>query len=135
MRRDILLKVGSWLVAIAWMGAVFFLSLQPHVPGPDLFPHQDKAEHFIAYAVLAYLTGASLLKTSSKLSPPALFVTVVCWCGLYGLVLEIIQSHIGRDFSLLDELANVAGAIAGILVLRSGFIEKISASLFGNRGG
>jgi VanZ family protein len=121
------------MVAIAWMGAVIFFSLQPPSHGPDLFQHQDKVEHLIAYAVMAYLIGTSLLKTSSKFSRPVLFVTVVCWCGLYGLVLEIIQSHIRRDFSLLDELANIAGAVIGICVLRSGLIGKISARLFHSR--
>lgn len=123
MRWNSFIKVGLWLAATAWMGAVIFFSLQPPSSGPDLFPYQDKVQHFIAYAVMAYLSGASLLKTFSNFSRPALFAAVVCWCGLYGLVLELIQSRIGRDFSLLDELANVAGAVAGVLVLRSGLIR------------
>ena len=130
MRRDTLHKVGLWLVATVWMGAVLLYSLKPHVPGPDFFPHQDKVEHLTAYTVMACLIGVSLMKTSSKLSRPALFVIVVCWCGLYGLVIEIIQSHMERDFSMLDELANISGAIIGICILRSGLIGKISTKLF-----
>ena len=135
MRSDTLLKVGLWLVATAWMGAVLLYSLEPHGSGPNLFPHQDKAEHFTAYTIMAYLIGSSLIKTSSKLSRSALLIIVVCWCGLYGLVIEIIQANMDRDFSMLDETANVAGSVVGILILRSGLIGKISARLFPNRSG
>ena len=71
----------------------------------------DKMVHFAAYFALGAMAAAG-----SRSRP------LVVWAVL-GLILlggaEIIQSYVGRDMSLLDELANSVGAIAGTIMARS----------------
>jgi len=89
--------------------AIAYLSL---LPGSDLpqMSHKDKLAHFVAYAVLA---GPSLVAFGR-----ARWAAVFAGCTVYGVALEIGQSlaGTGRDASLLDGLANMTGAGAGVAI-------------------
>ena len=50
----------SLLLAIGWMGTIFFLSHQPSLPTPSLFEHQDKLFHGGAYGLLGLLLAVAL---------------------------------------------------------------------------
>ncbi|HVZ70189.1 MAG TPA: VanZ family protein [Rhizomicrobium sp.] len=75
-------------------------------PGGIGFNVWDKLQHFAAYALLAGLITVALEARKWWL-----------W-GLLGLIayggcLEILQSLVGRDMSVGDEMANTLGVIAG----------------------
>ncbi len=101
-------KLFLWVPALGWMSLIFYLSHQPAGPVEPLFPHQDKVFHFIAYFVLA-----TFLCVALKRRHYSLFIAVII-AAIYGISDEIHQGFIpGRDVSLLDWLADFAGALAG----------------------
>ena len=71
----------------------------------------DKVLHFEAYFVLGAMAAAAF-----KSRKPVL--RAVIGLILLGGVLEIVQSYVGRDMSIWDELANTAGAISGAVIAR-----------------
>jgi len=66
----------------------------------------DKLLHFLAYFALGAMAAAAL-----KNRLPVVWACLGLM--LLGGVLEIIQGFTGRDMSAYDELANVAGVVAG----------------------
>jgi VanZ family protein len=114
------LQTLSLLLALAWMGGIFFLSHQPSLPTPSLFEHQDKLFHGGAYGLLGLLLAGALFDPARPWR-----MLLVAWLlgSLYGLSDEFHQSFIpGRDADLLDALADSAGAwlgaLAGTLAMR-----------------
>ena len=71
----------------------------------------DKLLHFMAYFALGAMAAAAL-----KRRGPALWACLGLM--LLGGVLEIVQGFTGRDMSAYDELANVAGVVAGAVTAR-----------------
>ncbi len=71
----------------------------------------DKALHFIAYFGLAAMAAAGLRSRRAVFG--ASFGLIVL-----GGILEIVQGFTGRDMSFYDELANIAGVIAGAVTAR-----------------
>ena len=99
------------LAAIALMVAIGVLSL---LPVADLPPVEgsDKLKHFIAYLALGL---AMTVRAGPGHALRAFLVTVG-----YGALIEIAQAlaPTGREFSLLDEGANMLGAgLASALML------------------
>lgn len=100
-----------------WLFFVFVLSVYP-IEGKGAIPHADKALHFAMYAVTCALLYV-VLKGNGKFKSP-LFVAVLLSAS-YGLLMEVIQGFTAtRSFSLLDESANVLGALsaAGYIALK-----------------
>lgn len=94
------------IVAIALAATIAYLSLTPSSAAPRL-QWSDKVQHFIAYAAL---TGPLAIAFGRKR-----FVWAVVVATAYGLLMEFAQGWMTADRvpSLLDTLANIAGAIAG----------------------
>jgi VanZ family protein len=67
----------------------------------------DKLLHFAAYGTLGFLGVLALM---GRLTLP-----MVCALSFTGGLLELAQSAVGRDASLLDAIANTLGATAGAL--------------------
>ena len=88
---------------------VIGLSLNPRpesVLGPlSLY---DKAGHFAAYVVLAFLA----LRVSVRRGVLALFV-VVSACAALGGAIEIIQPSVGRHRDIVDFLVDLGGSVTG----------------------
>lgn len=107
----------SLLLALAWMGWIFYLSHQPTLGFPPLFPHQDKLMHFTAYAVLGgFLLGALAVPPSGHGARQVLLATIVA--SLYGASDEIHQAFVpGRNPDVIDWLADTAGALTAALLL------------------
>jgi len=124
MHKPTLPRILPVAIAVGWMVATAYLTLSPKGGGPDLFPGQDKAEHFLAYALMGYLVSASINRMMPALSRRSTTLVAILWCGLYGFVLELVQIMVGRHFSLFDELANVVGAAAGGWMFYAGHVEK-----------
>ncbi|HEX7004215.1 MAG TPA: VanZ family protein [Trueperaceae bacterium] len=107
-RRSLLWR----LAPLAWMALVFILSNQPDIAEPFEIPDwlpADKLVHAGLYAVLAallYLAG---------LGPVASVVVT----ALYGVTDEIHQMFVpGRNPELLDLLADLVGAVAGVWLVQ-----------------
>ena len=67
----------------------------------------DKALHFIAYFGLAGIATVGLNRPR-----PAIWAAV--GLAVFGGVLEIVQSFVGRDAEWGDELANILGVCSGL---------------------
>ena len=97
-----------FLSALVVFVAITVLSLMPHRTNLTI-PTNDKVGHFIAYAVFSLnilLLGKNIMQyTVSTL----LIVT-------YGILIEFLQSFVGRETSFYDFLANSAGVSIGIVL-------------------
>lgn len=95
-----------------WPVLTFVLwgQLQPDVPNfvPEI---NDKLLHFFAYFVLGAMAGGAV-RTRGRVKWAVLGLIAV------GAAIELLQSYVGRETSLLDVAANGAGAIAGALLAR-----------------
>ncbi|WP_321488596.1 hypothetical protein [uncultured Hyphomonas sp.] len=97
------------IAAICLMIAIGVLSL---LPSNDLPPVEgpDKLKHFIAYGSLG---GAMAIAAGPGRALRAFLMTIG-----YGALMEVAQAlaPTGRDFSILDEVANILGAGLGTAV-------------------
>ena len=112
--RPALLLLGVRVVF--WSTLLFtFLSAQlPETHAPHLFPW-DKAEHFVAFYVLATLAAAAY--------PRVPLVVLGLWLSLFGCMIELVQAlpFIHRDCDIRDWIADtlaVAAALAPMAVGR-----------------
>lgn len=100
-----------WAALILWLS----VSAPPNLPDVNFF-EPDKLAHMFVYGVLAFLIlwGFSKSQTVSK----KMLQWTAFGCSLYGFVLECVQYFLctGRYFENLDNLANIIGAILGVLI-------------------
>ena len=104
------------LLLVLYCGLIFFLSHQPTLPMPMLFPNQDKLVHASAYAVMGLLAWRffSHLFTTQLL----LVASSIIFCSVYGVSDEFHQSFIdGRDADVWDWLADTIGASLMVYML------------------
>lgn len=112
-----------WLfraLTLGWMALIFFLSSQPDVPAPELFPQQDKVAHLLVFGVLGLLLALSL-------SPPVVatwwrVLLITALVMAYGVTDELHQYFVpGREASAWDIVADtVGGFLAGTFLLWQG---------------
>ena len=116
-----------WLrktLAILYLAVVAVLSLMPayELPHFTVFAGIDKVVHFSMYFGLAILACWSIEIDRKRMAPIySLLAGVFC----YGVLMEILQRtmHNGRNFEFRDMLANLSGAIVGIIVYR--YLDKL----------
>ena len=104
---------------VLWLIIVSTISL---IPGNDipsqilLFPNFDKVIHFGMYFVLVLFLVFPLLKIKAVNTYLIAFLIAV----LLGGILEILQATIAinRTGSYIDFLANLSGAIFGLIVYK-----------------
>ena len=97
------------ILTIFYASLIFVLSSFPKVPTIER-PFLDKLEHVIEYSVLGFLTVSCFKKIDRKTIILAILIT-----SLYGVLDEFHQYFVpGRDFSILDMLADSLGSIVGI---------------------
>ena len=70
----------------------------------------DKLLHFAAYFGLSVMAGAAVRRRKTAILGASAWC---CWAAL-----EVIQGYVGRDPSVYDEYANVAGVLAGTICAR-----------------
>jgi VanZ family protein len=106
------------LALLAWVTVLALLSLSPSVRAPVGLQLWDKLNHFIAYAVLAWLC-LRMLGARQQVSAR---LKLVVWllCMAYGLLLEVLQwlMALGRSWEAGDLLANGCGALAICVLFR-----------------
>ncbi len=96
-------SLARWLFLPA-LAIVMWGELKPSTHGPEAI--WDKVLHFAAYFGLAGIATIALGRR--KASFWAAFALAV-----FGGILEIVQSFVGRDAEWGDELANVIGVCLG----------------------
>ncbi len=108
-----------WLLALAWMGGIYFLSGQSNLPLPvegwwsGLL---SWSAHFTEYAVLAGLLWLAL-RLSPKLARHATAIAFAL-AALYALSDEVHQSFVpGRMPDVRDWLVDLAGAALAVWLL------------------
>lgn len=102
-----------------WSLIILYLSAASGLPGTSQFPSfpgADKAAHALVYALLAVLLWMGF----KRWSPGKRSHTVLGITALYGLGMEIMQNFFfpERHFELLDIVANIIGAVLGLLSIK-----------------
>lgn len=100
-------------VAVALAVVVLAASLVPASGGDSLPPNADKLFHFAGYAALAFAAAMAPDEATDRA-----LVGVVLAVTAFGAGIEVVQPAVGRTASVLDALANVAGATVGVLAAR-----------------
>jgi VanZ family protein len=115
-----------WIAtSLVLLAAVLFASLQPGF-GPTVPANFDKAEHLVAYTLLAvWFTG---------LVARGRYWVVACALLALGLLIEVLQGlmNLGRSAEVPDMLANALGVVVGItiaLLSTGGWAPRLEAWL------
>lgn len=116
--------LSAWLPVLVLEMGIIFLSSRPQPPVPSSIPHLDKVLHFMEYAALGALLFRAFHLSGARTREAV--ASVLALAALLGLGDEKLQSHVpGRDSSITDWFADVAGATAGvwfgIIAVRRGF--------------
>lgn len=102
----------AWLAVAVWMAVTVILSTFPVEDLQPNVPDADKIGHAAVYAVLGFLCAVAWHRHGS--SQPAAAERSMGLVLLYGALMEFLQSHVGRDPSLGDWIADGIGAMVGI---------------------
>jgi VanZ family protein len=128
-----------WLrktIGAIYLLVIALLSLLPSYDIPDisLFPGADKLVHICMYLGLAFLAC-----WVHDIGHHRIWFIYLLLAGvfMYGVLMEILQRtmHNGRDFDFKDLLANLTGAIIGLLIYK--YLDrlrmKMAVQTTGNR--
>ena len=100
-------------LAVGWAVLIYYLSSQPGIDTPTLFPGQDKLLHLIAFGMLGFLVMGAMKRTASGYRPGQVWFTVTL-VTLYGLLDESHQYFVPhRTVEFYDLLADAAGGLLG----------------------
>lgn len=111
-------RAWLWLLPLALMGAMTFLSHRPELPGGISLPHPwDKLAHGTAYAALAFALEWAFRATAPGMPRSRRRLWILVLAGLFAFLDEWHQSFVpGRDASAGDLAADLVGILAaGIL--------------------
>jgi VanZ family protein len=118
----LLFALKPWVritLSILYLMLIVLLSLLPSSDFPDIpyFSGEDKWIHFCMYLGLGFVACWSLDREGKKMPPIYLLLAGVF---MWGVLMEILQRLManGRSMEVTDMLANLAGAIAGLIVYR-----------------
>ena len=112
-----LLNRLSLLLALAWMAVLFYLSHQPTLDTPMLFPGQDKLFHALAYGVLGFLLLGSRAPAPDGFTELQIRSSILI-ASLYGISDEFHQYFIpGRSADAWDWVADTLGAVIAVSLL------------------
>ena len=107
------IRSGFLLAALSWAGLIFYLSSQPSIETPALFPGQDKLFHLIAFGILGFLAMGAR-QASQQGYPTGQVWQVVFAVMLYGILDEFHQYFVpGRSADVYDVLADIVGGLLG----------------------
>jgi VanZ family protein len=98
---------GYWLM-------LFIATHIPRSPIPASVGISDKLQHYVAYAILAFLASWWVAVRRPFTTPQ--HVAVLASMALYGAADEILQSLVGRETDYLDWRADMIGAATGLIL-------------------
>ena len=106
-------RIAFLLAALSWAGLIFYLSSQPSIETPALFPGEDKLFHLIAFDILGFLAMGAW-QASHEGYPTRQVWLVVLAVMLYGILDEFHQYFVpGRSADVYDVLADAVGGLLG----------------------
>ena len=101
------------LGAVTWAGLIFYLSSQPSIDAPVLFPGQDKLFHLVVFGALGFLLMGALEPSDAGYRKQQLW-QVALVVMLYGISDEFHQHFVpGRSVEVYDVLADALGGLLG----------------------
>ena len=107
------------IILLLYMTVVAILSLMPAYDLPEftIFSGIDKVVHLSMYLGLSVLTCWSFEINRKKMTPIYILLAGVF---MWGVLMEILQRtmHNGRNFEFRDMIANLTGAIIGLMIYR-----------------
>ena len=107
------IRTGFLLAALSWAGLIFYLSSQPSIETPALFPGEDKLFHLIAFGILGFLPMGAL-QVSHQGYPTRQVWLVALAVMLYGILDEFHQYFVPvRSADVYDALADAIGGLLG----------------------
>ena len=107
----------SLLLAVVWMGMLFWLSHQPSIDAPMLFPGQDKVFHASVYGILGFFLLGAMRPATAGYTRDQIRTSVII-ASLYGISDEFHQAFVpGRSPDVLDWLADTTGALLAAILL------------------
>ena len=113
-------------LAIGWAGIIFYLSSQPGIDAPLLFPGQDKLFHLIVFAMLGFFLMGSMKANSGGYRIIQVWF-VILLVAAYGVLDEFHQYFVpGRTVDIFDALADAAGGLLGAWAMY--YLVKMLAS-------
>ena len=123
---NFIFSLKPWLritLGLLYLVLIVLLSLLPtsNLPDVPFFSGEDKWIHFCMYLGLGFVTCWSLDMRGKRMpSLNMLLAGVFAW----GVLMEILQRLMsnGRGMDVWDMLANLAGAVAGLIVYR--FLDR-----------
>jgi VanZ family protein len=119
--------------ALAWTLFIFILLVLPGKMLPNekhfIIPQLDKMVHIILFGGFVFLWSFYFSKKELKETLNGKFLRITFIACLYGSAMEVIQKYFipNRDFDIYDIAADVAGAIAGYIVVKlivSGMVKS-----------
>ncbi len=111
--KNVIIVLAIYVILVTVLSLVKIESA-PTVP---LFTNIDKVVHFTFYYGISFLAALIVRLTSDTGLRNIKYVLVVVFSSLYGFMIEVLQSYVGRDYDLLDVLANCTGSIFGVLTI------------------
>jgi VanZ family protein len=107
------IRAAFLLAALSWAGLIFYLSSQPTIDTPSLFPGQDKLFHLIAFGMLGFMVMGTLRATQGSYLPRQAWLVTLA-VTLYGILDEFHQYFVpGRSADVYDVLADAVGGLLG----------------------
>lgn len=105
------------LLALVWMGLIYYLSGRPAFDIEQLFFAQDKVAHAVVFGILGALFLASMQPASEGYRLRQLWMAVAL-TGLYGVVDEWHQAFVpGRTPDAWDVVADTLGAVVAVALM------------------
>jgi VanZ family protein len=106
-------RAAFLLAAVFWAILIFYLSSQPSIDAPMLFPGQDKLFHLIVFGILGFLVMGTLQPPQNGYRQQQLWWVAVA-VMLYGISDEFHQYFVpGRSVDGYDVLADALGGLLG----------------------
>lgn len=82
------------------------------------FPQLDKFVHMALYLGFGLFVMAVLTLHKRLRGTKTIYLIAIAICALYGWIIELLQRYlfVGRSYELLDLLADIIGAVLGVLL-------------------
>ena len=123
------ISVIGIVTSIILIGAISYLSLisSQKLNAINAFPFEDKGAHMFAYAVLGIFLYFSFVRVSFALHRDGRDILASNWIILpslftislgilVGTILEFVQKTVGREFDVLDIVADGLGLLVGCTI-------------------
>lgn len=122
---------AQWVYSatLIWFILIFYACLKPASSFPKvLFPHLDKAVHFLMFFIAAILLLASQSLAHHKRKLSKMSLNTFLWVLFIGTGIELLQAtpYIERGFEWADILFDVIGGMFGILFFLLFFRKHIN---------